>query len=51
MRESIKSTAEDRVYRDMFTKGTAGKARKLIAKALEAKLAGLCSAHAEQRDE
>ncbi|MCA9500789.1 MAG: IS256 family transposase [Steroidobacteraceae bacterium] len=51
MRESIKTEAGDRADRDTFTEVLRAGARKLIAQALEAELAELLAAHAEQRDE
>lgn len=51
MRESIKTETGDRADRDTFTEVLRAGARKLIAQALEAELAELLAAHAEQRDE
>lgn len=51
MRESNKTEAGDRANRDTFTEVLRAGARKLIAQALEAEVAELLAAHAEQRDE
>lgn len=51
MSESSKTEAGDRADRDTFTEVLRAGARKLIAQALEAEVAELLAAYAEQRDE
>lgn len=50
MSQSNKTEAGDRADRDMFTEVLRAGARKLIAQALEAELAELLAAHADERD-